>query len=405
MIWLSYLGIAAKALAAHRLRTLLTTLSITIGAFAIVLMSSLAEGGITTLNRGIEEIGGTRLIFVVPTVPERKQGMFTTGFEQRDARWLLEGVPHVAESTVFAALGMRDVTSNEGQQDRTHLVAGSSSFFEVFRMRVDHGRAFSEDEDQRHARVCVAGPKLAAKLWQGDALNRVVTIGGLRCRVIGVLAQNERFGIDFGFDWLDVLVAPLGAITDVEARTRDETTIVAKTVDARANAHVQRILNARLMERHHGVIDFKVHDFSSIISQLDTIFGLAQVLVAVIAGIALLIGGVGVMNMMLISVSERVSEIGIRKALGAAQRDISAQFLCEAVMLSGFGGLLGTLSGALAAALAAALVRSALPTWVGSVSVPAVMVAMAVSLGVGISFGWLPARQAGRLDPVTAMRP
>jgi putative ABC transport system permease protein len=406
-MWAGYLAIAAKALSAHKLRSALTVLSITIGAFAIVLMSSLAESGLTTLSRGIEELGGARLILLAPKVPERaeqKQGMYAAGFERKDMGRLFEGVPHVVETTMYASLGRRDITSDQGKQERTDLVAGDSRFFQAFRMRVGRGRAFSEEENQRRARVCVVGHKLADKLWKGDPIGRSVTMGALRCRVIGVLADNDRFGVNFGFDWVDVLVAPLEATADIEPRARVETVIVAKTGDALRNDPVKRILNARLMERHHGVDDFTIYDFSTIMLKFEAIFAIMEAIVGLIAGVALLIGGVGVMNMMLVSVSERVREIGIRKALGASPADISAQFLCEAALLSGFGGLLGTAGGALAAAVASRVIHGLLPTWVGSVSIGAAVAAMAVSLGVGVGFGWLPARRAGRLDPVAAMR-
>jgi putative ABC transport system permease protein len=180
--------------------------------------------------------------------------------------------------------------------------------------------------------------------------------------------------------------------------------LVAKTDDARSNDPVKRILNARLMERHHGVDDFTIYDFSTIMTKFEQVFAILEAIVGLIAGIALLIGGVGVMNMMLVSVSERVREIGIRKALGASPWDISAQFLCEATLLSGLGGLLGTLSGALVASLASVVIQGMVATWVGVVSKAAVAAAMGVSLGVGVGFGWLPARRAGRLDPIVAMR-
>lgn len=407
MIWLGYLAIAAKALSGHKLRSLLTVLSITIGAFAIVLMSSLAQSGLTTLSVGIESLGGARLILLAPKKPERsedKAGMYEAGFQRRDREQLFEAVPHVAEVSMMSSLGTRDVTNDEGKQERTDLVAGDARFFEAFRMRVGRGRAFSEEENQRRARVCVVGHKLAEKLWRGDPIGRTVSAGALRCRVIGVLADNDRFGVNFGFDWVDVLIAPLESVADIEAGVRAGTLIVAKTDDARSNDPVKRILNARLLERHHGVDDFTLYDFSTIMTKFEAVFTIMQAIVGLIAGIALIIGGVGVMNMMLVSVSERVREIGIRKALGAAPIDISAQFLCEAALLSGFGGLLGTLGGAGAAALASMLIHSLLPTWVGAISTGAVIAAMTVSLGVGVGFGWLPARRAGRLDPIAAMR-
>lgn len=407
MTWADYVLIAVKALSVHKLRSLLTVLSITIGAFAIVLMSSLAEGGLETLTAALQELGGARLILVAPKVPERaerKQAMYVPGFWERDRARLFEGVPHVAETAMLASLGTRDVTTDEGKQDRTDLVAGDSRFFSAFRMHIGRGRAFSEEENLRRARVCVVGHKLAERLWSGDPIGRRLTIGALRCRVIGVLKDNDRIGIGFGFSWVDLLIAPLESVADLEPKTRTETIISAKTDDARHNDPVKRILNARMMERHHGVDDFTIYDFSTLMTKFKLIFAIMEALVGLIAGVALMIGGVGVMNMMLVSVTERTREIGIRKALGAAPWDISAQFLCEATLLSSFGGLLGTLGGALVAAVASVVLKGFVPSWVGSVSTPAVIAAMVVALGVGVGFGWIPARRAGQLDPIEAMR-
>ncbi|WP_437725925.1 ABC transporter permease [Sorangium sp. So ce861] len=407
MRWAVYLAIAAKALSAHKLRSLLTVLSITLGAFAIVLMTSLAEGGLLTLSRGIEQLGGARLILVAPKEPvraERKKAMFVTGFTRKDRDRLARGIPHVAEHTLYAMLGSRDVTSDEGVEDRTDLVAADSGFLDAFRMPIGRGRAFSDEEDRRRARVCVAGPKLAARVWRGDPIGRWVTVGALRCRVIGVLAASERMGFNFGFSWDDLLVAPIDTAADVEKDVRTSALLVLKTDDVRNNDPVKRIVNALLVDRHHGVDDFTLYDFSGIMEQFEAVFATMKAIVGLIAGVALLIGGVGVMNMMLVSVSERVREIGIRKALGAAPGDISAQFLCEAALLSGAGGLLGVAGGALAAGLASSIIRRFTPGWVGAISTTAVIAALLVSSGVGVLFGWLPARRAGRLDPVAAMR-
>jgi putative ABC transport system permease protein len=405
--WLVPLSIAARALSAHRLRSLLTVLSIALGASAIVLMISLAESGLLTLSRGLEELGGARLVLVVPKEPERaarKRAMFTTGFTRRDRDRLARGVPHVVEHAAYAPLGPEDVISDEGREDRAHLVAADSGFLGAFRMRVARGRAFTDEEDRRRARVCVAGPRLAERLFRGDPIGRSVTVGGLRCRVIGVLEDRARLGVDFGFDWVDLLVAPIDTVTDVEEAASASALLVVKTDDPRNNDPVKRILNALLVERHHGVDDFTLLDFSGLLRKLEGTVAVMKAIVGLIAGVALLIGGVGVMNMMLVSVSERVREIGVRKALGAAPRDIGAQFLCEAALLSGLGGLLGALCGGAAAHLASALIRRFTPGWVGAVSTSAVIAALLVSGLVGVAFGWLPARRAGRLDPAEALR-
>jgi len=404
----TWLGVAAKALSAHKFRSLLTIVSITIGAFAIVVMSSLAQSGLATLRRGFEEVGGGRMLVISPKEPERaaakaasrRQGGFTRAETQR----LLEGVPRIARHTLYTTLGVKDIAADDGRQDRTDIVAADSRFIEAYRMPVARGRAFTEEEDRDHARLCLAGPKLASRLWEGDPIGRGVTVGALRCRVIGVLTDTHRFGIGMGFDWVDLLVVPLQTAAEADPAAAAQASILIHTDDAGANEVVKRSLNARLLASHHGIDDFTFLDFSGIMAKFDGVFLIMQLLVGLIASVALVIGGVGVMNIMLVSVSERVREIGIRRALGATPGDISAQFLCEAVLLSGIGGALGVLSGAAVAALASRLVQGALPGWVGEVSIPAAVAALVVSAGVGVVFGWVPARRAGRLDPITAMR-
>ena len=271
-------------------------------------------------------------------------------------------------------------------------------------MRVVHGRAFTEDENREHAKVCVVGHKLAQKVWDTSPVGHKLTIGALRCRVIGELADNDRFGVGFGFDWVDLVIVPRETASETEGALPTESMFLLKTESAHDNEVVKRILNARLVSRHHGIDDFTIYDFSSIMEKFAAVFVIMEVIVGFIAGIALVIGGVGVMNMMLVSVSERVREIGIRKALGATPSDIRSQFLAEAMLLAGFGGLIGVASGVLAAAGASALIHGLLPAWIGAVSTPAVIAAMTVSLGVGLVFGYFPARRAGRLEPIQAMR-
>jgi putative ABC transport system permease protein len=370
-------------------------------------MSSLAESGLTTLKRGIEELGGARLVLVAPKEPEReaaKNASYARGLTQRDADQIFANIPHVLDHSMFATLGQKDITADTEEVTRADLIAADSRFLDIFRMSLRRGRAFSEEENEQHARVCVIGHKLAGSLWTGDPIGHKLTVGRLQCRVIGVLSDQERFGVGFGFDWVNLLVAPSEAVFDAYPETRLEAEILAKTDAPEANDVVKRIINAILVERHHHIDDFTLYDFNSVMSKFAVIFVIMEIIVGFIAGIALLIGGVGVMNMMLVSVSERVREIGIRKALGATPADISAQFLSEALLLSGFGGLLGVVAGALAAFGASALITSLLATWVGIVSSTAAIAALLVSLGVGVIFGYFPARRAGKLDPIEAIR-
>jgi putative ABC transport system permease protein len=406
-MWIEYVRIGLKVLAAHKFRSFLTVLSITIGAFAIVLMSSLAESGLATLSRGIEDLGGGRLIFVAPKNPERMEGKrasYSGGLTVNDRDRAFALLPHVVARSMWSDPGRKDVVADSGVLARADVVAGDSGFIALMNMRIARGRNFTEEENRAHARVCVVGAKTAASLFAGDALGRWLSVDGARCRVVGQLAEEDRFGVSFGFDWQELVVAPIETLADVDPVVRASAAIQVRTDDQGNNELVKRIVNAVLVERHHGVDDFEIIDFSRFMDKFHQVFAIMEAIVGFIAGIALLVGGVGVMNMMLVSVSERVREIGIRKALGASPRDIGAQFLWEAIVLSGTGGIIGVALGISGAIGAAELIRHFRPSWVGVIARTAVAIALATSFGVGLVFGFFPARRASRLDAINAIR-
>ncbi len=252
--------------------------------------------------------------------------------------------------------------------------------------------------------MCVVGPKLGAKLWPDGALGHSLSIGALRCRVVGQLATNKRFGTSFGFDWDDLVVVPYRFGREHDAAVEGNALMVLETDAAESNDIVKRVVNARLVARRGGIDDFTFYDMSGVVQKFETTFTLMQALVGLVAGIALFIGGVGVMNMMLVSVSERVREIGVRKALGASAQAIRTQFVVEAALLSSLGGGVGVGLGVLLSLAAGLVLSTLLPVWVSQVSVPAAVVAFTAAFGVGVLFGWLPARRAARLSPVEAMR-
>lgn len=406
MTFVENLRLAAGAVAATRGRSALTVLSITIGAFAIVVMSSLAESGLATMGRGIEELGGARLVLVAPKSPERgeaKQSSYAPGISLADRERIFRDLPHLEGVSMYSRLGKRDVLAESGERASSDLVAADARFFEVFRMKVARGRAFTEDENRGHATLCVIGHKLAAKLGP-DPLGRFLTAGPLRCRVAGILANNDRFGVGFGFDWTDLVIAPSETLSDLQPDVHARAVVLVQTDDPSSNEVVKRLVNARLVARHPGVDDFTLYDFSGVMKKFATVFAAMELIVALLAGIALLIGGVGVMNMMLVAVSERVKEIGIRKALGAKPREIGAQFLAEAVLLAVLGGGAGVATGLGVASVAALVIAHFLPTWQRSLAPGPTAAALVISVAIGILFGWLPAQKAAQLDPIQAMR-
>lgn len=406
-MWIEYLNIARKVLVAHKFRSLLTVLSITIGAFSIVLMSSLAQSGSTTLFRSIEELGGGRIIMVGPKEVEReenKASSYTRGITLQDRDVIYESVPHVVQKTMFSRTGRKDVIADNGRLLRTDGIFGDGNFFDSMKLRVEKGRFFTDEENLRHAKLCVVGYKTAQTLWDGDAVGHTMQVGPIRCHVIGQATNHEYWGMRFGFDWLDFVALPLETMVDVDPKVRPAARIQLKTDGEASNDIAKRVVNAILTERHHGVDDYQLFDFSRVMERFAGVFGIMTTIVGFIAGIALLVGGVGVMNMMLVSVSERVREIGIRKAIGASPSDIGRQFLLEAMVLSGVGGGIGVAGGVGMSIVASAVIRHFKPTWVTIIAERSVVMALAVSIIVGLVFGFFPARRAARLDAITAIR-
>lgn len=400
------LRIAWGALRANRGRSVLTVLSITIGAFTIVVMSSLAASGLATLERGIEELGGARLILVVAKQPERgeaKVAAYSRGISLSDRERLFADLPHVEGLSLFSRLRKKDVVSRTGVVTSASFIAADQHFFGAFRMRMARGRAFSDEENRGGATVCVVGHKVEEALGM-DLLGDRVTVGSLRCLVIGVLADNERTGVGFGFDWTNLVVAPSETVAALDGAVRERAALLVRTDGPHANEAVKRLINARLVARHPGVDDFTIIDFSGVMARFRTVFLAMELIVALLASVGLVIGGVGVMNMMWVSVSERVAEIGIRKALGAPSRAIQTQFLAEAVLLASAGGAIGVVSGWLIGMAGSRLIAHFLKSWQMAFAPWSAVAALAVSLVIGAVFGWAPAKSAAKLDPIVALR-
>jgi putative ABC transport system permease protein len=406
LLW-AYLKIAARVLRANKLRSLLTVVSITIGAFSIVLMTSLADGGLQTIAKDIEDLGGARLLLVTPDEPVRMKdkasiapGYLTTDDQQA----LLRSLPYLAEKTFYAGLDEREVINDAGKSAMIDVIAADTGFLPAFRMVIDEGRAFTDDEDHSRASVCVVGPAVAAELFEGDAVGKRISVMGTRCLIVGQTAKLSRMGMNFGFSWERFVVMPLQTLRDVDRASAWQTILVAKSDAVEHNDIIKRVANAVMSHRHHDVDDFEVWDFSAVMKQFETVFLILKLIVGFVASISLLVGGVGVMNMMFVSVSERTREIGIRKAIGASPRAIEAQFLFEAMFLSSIGGVLGVSLGMAGVVGANVFIHSVQDAWVGTISFPAVIISLLVSLGVGVGFGFVPARRAAALDAVVAMR-
>jgi putative ABC transport system permease protein len=405
MMWVEFLRVALGALRAHKFRAVLTVLSITIGAFSVVVMSSLARSGTATLARGVEEVGGARMVALFPSRPEkaeRKQASYFRGLTFADAEAVRARVPYLRYVSVQATLDDREVgVEGVATKKTADLVGANEDFLPAMGMRLAAGRTVNAEDLLARRRVAVIGYGVAQRLFPdaASALGRVIRVGNDSFRVVGVVGEVKRFGVKFGFDWNDFIAAPVTTVA-----TGGEMLIVMVTEAAEKNDVVKRLANQIIADRHRQVDDFKVFDFSVIVAKFEEVFHVMHLIVAGIASIALLVGGMGVMNILLVSVSERVREIGIRKTLGASDRAIGMQFLFESALLSSLGGAVGVLLGSAAATLIGRLIASKEQAWTPVLAMEAVTGALLTSLLIGVFFGLVPARKAARLTVVDCLR-
>lgn len=399
-----YLRLALKTLRAYRMRSTLTVLSITIGVMAVIILTSLAQSGLATLSKGIEEIGGTRLILLWQDSPKKaakKQGNYLKGLTQNDAKALREHVGLIEKLTAFQAKNQVSVRRPGGLEAKTDQVGADETFIMAYAMRLAEGRNLSEADLAERRQVCLVGDDLAKKVFGKEAaVGQDLNLNGRRFRVVGRLSYAAKTGMNMGFSWNDLAIVPLGIV-------RPEGGVGMITLISRDPSRNFELLdraNALLLHRHNGVDDFQFMDFAGMLKNFYAVFFGMILLVGLISGMSLLIGGVGIMNIMLVAVTERRREIGLRKAVGASEGAIRLQFLIESIVLSLFGAVIGTVLGVLIAWGAAKVGPMINRDWVGLVSMPAVSLAILAATGIGLFFGWWPARQAAKLDPILCLR-
>jgi len=392
------LAFSAGALRGHRLRTGLSLLGVAIGVASVVLLTSLGEGARLYVTGEFSSLG-TNLVIVLPGKTE------TTGVTP-----FISGVTHdltvedaeailrrVRPARRIAPLAFGTAPVRFGERSRDVAVIGTTAdFLGVRRIRLQSGRYLPGGEAARGQKVCVIGAKVQTELFGGrNPLGESVRIGPERFRVIGVMAPR---GVSIGMDLDDMVQIPVTAAL----RLFDQSSLFRILVEVGSNAEIpaaKAAIEALLRERHGGAEDVTLLTQDSVLATFGRILGLLTAALAGIAAISLTVAGLGIMNVMLVAVSERTREIGLLKALGVTGRQIVAVFLVEAAILSTAGGAAG-----LAAAFAGAgILRHLFPSFPVQPPAWAVAAAVAVSLFVGLLFGAMPARRAARLDPIRAL--
>ena len=385
--------VAVTALRANRLRSLLTMLGVIIGVSAVVVLVAIGTGAKREVEAQVNGLGAN-LVILVPGQLEFGAAPTRSRLELADADRVGRAIGQPGGVAVTLASGE---TVRAGGNSAFATVNGTNAAVpRIFNRPVARGTYLRESDVDTRRRVAVIGPELAAQLYEGaDPVGRTLAVGGVRFRVIGVFAP---LGGAFGASRDAEVHIPVTAAQRLFGDPRVDALAVKAPTTEQIDEVGDRAL-AVLQERYPDE-EFSAVTQDQILGTVGRILGLLTTVLAAIAAISLLVGGVGVSNIMLVSVRERTREIGLRKAVGARTGDITVQFLIEAVVLTTIGGVLGILLGVGGALGLAAAVEQlpAVITWWS----PAL--AFGVSAAVGVFFGVVPARRAGRLDPVVALR-
>jgi len=392
--------VALEAIMSNKVRSGLTMLGVIIGVMAVILLVSIGEGAQVYITKELTGLG-TNLLIITPGKTSTRGGFhppsagtvrkltYDDSLALRRRAWLLtDAVPLVFGTGKIKYQNMgRDI-----------MVIGTTPEFQRVRnLFVDTGSYISQGDVDSKAKVIILGSKVKEELFGADnALGKLVTLSDARYRVIGVM---QKKGTSLGMDIDDIVYVPVTSGQEL-FDTDSLFEIIASTprsedVD-RAIAQIKNIL----IKRHAHKEDFTIQTQGAMLETMNTILSVLTAVLGGIAGISLVVGGIGIMNIMLVSVRERTREIGIRKALGARNTDIMAQFMIEAITLSGAGGIIGILLG-VGLALLIPLFVTVLPT---SVSAWSIIMAFTFSAVVGVFFGVYPARKAALQDPIQALR-
>jgi putative ABC transport system permease protein len=406
MSWLETLRTAGSAIRAHRLRSLLTMLGIVIGISSVVLTVGLGLGAQNQVRSQIDALGSNLLI--VSPGSSTGSGGVRGGFGSASSLTLADAEAIADRRVAPDVARVAPATSSStpltaGTTNWTTKVVGTTTTWQKVRKRtLSSGRFFSAEELASGANVVVLGPDAASELFsRGNPVGQTVTADGTSLTVIGVLATSGASSDDSNED--DLAVVPITTAQRLTGSTSTALSTVyveARSADVLSAAYQE--VNAALLTAHDvtsSSADFSIATQDALLSTANSTNKTMTILLAGIAAISLLVGGIGVMNIMLVSVTERIREIGLRKALGATPAAIRRQFLIEASLLGVAGGVIGAAIGVVGALV--------LPSFIDqpvSVSAPAIAAALGVALGLGVGFGVYPASRAARLTPIDALR-
>jgi putative ABC transport system permease protein len=397
------LRMAFRALGRNKMRTALTMLGVIIGVAAVICTVSIGEGATQRIQNAIENMGANMVWIEAGGVNlngVRTGNGQTKTLTMDDLKAIQDQIPLVSHATPNVDGRAQVVFGN--QNWNTSMRGISPDYLFVRKLAVERGTFFGEDEIDRADNVCVLGPTVASILFLSDnPIGQTVRVNNQPCKVIGILEPKGQSAT--GQDQDDMILMPYSTVQKKVKGINwlDDIWASANTADVVPEA--EREITDLLRERHHirtgQPDDFNIRHPVEIANAMADSARMMELLLASIASIALFVGGIGIMNIMLVSVTERTREIGVRMAVGASEKDVQMQFLSEAIVMSLMGGAIGLILGMLGSVLIARILQ-----WPTAVPLSAILIAFVFSACVGIFFGYYPAWKAASLDPIEALR-
>jgi putative ABC transport system permease protein len=396
--------IAGSSLMQNKFRAFLTMLGIIIGVASVIAMIGIGEGSKKSIQDQMSKMG-TNLVFVVPSSQQRGGVMFGN----TNVRTLkLSDVDALRKENIYISAISPEVRASGqavyGNQNwPTSIYGGNAEYFGIRKIEIASGRNFTDREIKSMAKVCLLGQTVIKNLWgEGfDPVGLTIRFKNIPFKVIGVLGSKGEQS--FGQDQDDIIIAPY---TTVQRRILAIDYIQSIYTSAIDEEHTQDAIDEteEILRREHRLKESEANDFrimsqSELVSTFTSVSDILTTLLGAIAGISLLVGGIGIMNIMLVSVTERTREIGLRMSVGGRGIDILMQFLTESMLLSVAGGIIGISIGVIAIKLIGSLMD-----WPVVIMSQAVILAFIVCSAIGIFFGWYPARKAANLNPIDALR-
>ncbi|MGZ9143334.1 MAG: ABC transporter permease [Candidatus Binatia bacterium] len=398
MVWNALL-LAVRELRRNVMRSFLTILGIVIGVAAVIVMVTLGAGATVQVSQQIASLG-SNVVILVPGQMGPGRGASVAPFNESDVDAILRDLSDLKGVAPTASKSVTAIFANKNWS--TAVTGTTNEYFTVANWVIGKGRTFSESEMRAGKAVCVIGATANKELFGAqEPLGSKLRLKNVSCEVIGLLEAKGQSVM--GRDQDDLIIIPLRTFQRRIAGNRDIALIQLSVRDESAIDRVKSAIERLMRERRHLAPneenDFSVMDTRQIAQTLTGTTRILTLLLSAVAAVSLLVGGIGIMNIMLVSVTERTREIGIRLAIGAFERDVLTQFLVEAMVLASFGGLFGVLLALAASAVLAQVLQVPL------ILNPGIMIlAFLFSGAVGVIFGYVPARRAARLDPIEALR-